>query len=90
MTQYEFNNLDRAIADSEEKSLIKILTEPGRDHVLGVTIIDYSASERIGEYVSAMMHKLGLNKILGTIHVYPTMIAANKFAAGMWKKNHTL
>ncbi len=88
VTRYEINNLDRAITDSEEKGLIKILTEPGRDRVLGVTIIGYRASELIGEYVSAMKHKLGLNKILGTIHIYPTMIEANKFAAGMWKKNH--
>jgi pyruvate/2-oxoglutarate dehydrogenase complex dihydrolipoamide dehydrogenase (E3) component len=88
VTRYEINNLDRAITDSEEKGLIKILTEPGIDLVLGVTIIGYRASELIGEYVSTMKHKLGLNKILGTIYIYPTMTEANKFAAGMWKKNH--
>jgi pyruvate/2-oxoglutarate dehydrogenase complex dihydrolipoamide dehydrogenase (E3) component len=88
ITRYEINNLDRAITDSEEKGLIKILTEPGRDLVLGVTIIGYRASELIGKYVSTMKHKLGLNKILGTIHIYPTMIEANKFSAGIWKKNH--
>ena len=40
------------------------------------------------EYVAAMKHGLGMNKILSTIHIYPTMAEANKFAAGVWKKSH--
>jgi hypothetical protein len=31
---------------------------------------------------------LGLNKILGTIHTYPTLAEANKYAAGEWKRAH--
>ena len=65
-----------------------MLTPPGKDTILGVTIVGESASDLISEYVLAMKHGLGLNKILGTIHIYPTMAEANKFAAGEWKKAH--
>ena len=40
----------------------------------------------IAEYVLAMKNNIGLNKILGTIHIYPTLAEANKFVAGEWKK----
>jgi pyruvate/2-oxoglutarate dehydrogenase complex dihydrolipoamide dehydrogenase (E3) component len=86
VTRYEINKLDRAITDSEEKGLIKILTESKRDRFLGVTIIGYRANKLIGEYVSAIKHNLGLNKVLGTIHIYPAMTAANNFAAGIARK----
>ena len=89
VTRYEIDNLDRAIADSEEQGIIKVLTLPGKDHILGATIMANDAGNLITEYVSAMKHGIGLNKILGTIHAYPTMAEANKFVAGVWKKNHT-
>lgn len=85
---YGIDDLDRAIADSEDKGYVKVLTPPGRDTILGVTIVGYHAGDLITEYVLAMKHGLGLNKILGTIHIYPTMAEANKYAAGIWKKNH--
>ena len=85
---YGIDDLDRAIADSEDKGYVKVLTQPGRDKILGVTIAGYHAGDLITEYVLAMKHGLGLNKILGTIHIYPTMAEANKYAAGIWKKNH--
>jgi mercury(II) reductase len=88
VTQYEINDLDRAIADSEDHGIVKVLTVPGKDKILGVTILGYHAGDLIAEYVLAMKHGLGLNKILGTIHIYPTMAEANKFAAGNWKKAH--
>ena len=65
-----------------------MLTVPGKDRILGVTIVGQHASELIAEYVLAMKHNLGLNKILGTIHAYPTMMEANKFVAGEWKRAH--
>ena len=68
---------------------MKVLTPPGKDKILGVTIVGYHAGDLITEYVLAMKHGLGLNQILGTIHIYPTMAEANKYAAGIWKKNHT-
>jgi dihydrolipoamide dehydrogenase len=86
---YGIDDLDRAIADSEDKGYVKVLTPPGKDKILGVTIVGYHAGDLIAEYVLAMKHGLGLNKILGTIHIYPTMAEANKYAAGIWKKNHT-
>lgn len=86
---YGIDDLDRAIADSEDKGYVKVLTPPGKDKILGVTIVGYHAGDLIAEYVLAMKHGLGLNQILGTIHIYPTMAEANKYAAGIWKKNHT-
>lgn len=86
LTRYGIDDLDRAIADSEASGFIKILTKPGGDRILGVTIVGNHASDIISEYVLAMKYGLGLNKILGTIHIYPTMAEANKYAAGEWKK----
>ncbi len=88
VTKYGIDDLDRAIADSEAYGFVKVLTVPGKDKILGVTIAGNHAGDLIAEYVLAMKHGLGLNKILGTIHIYPTMAEANKYAAGVWKQNH--
>ena len=88
VTRYGIDDLDRAIADGAAHGWVKVLTVPGRDHILGVTIVGAHAGELIAEYVLAMKHGLGLNKILGTIHIYPTLAEANKFAAGEWKRAH--
>jgi pyruvate/2-oxoglutarate dehydrogenase complex dihydrolipoamide dehydrogenase (E3) component/uncharacterized membrane protein YdjX (TVP38/TMEM64 family) len=88
VTDYGIDDLDRAIADSEDHGLVRVLTKPGTDKILGVTIVGSHAGDLIAEYVLAMKHKLGLNKILGTIHIYPTLAEANKYAAGNWKKAH--
>ncbi len=88
VTTYHLHDLDRAIADSATTGFVKVLTPPGKDRVLGATIVADHAGELIAEYVLAMKHGLGLNKILGTIHTYPTMAEANKFAAGAWKRAH--
>ncbi|WP_086616628.1 FAD-dependent oxidoreductase [Erythrobacter tepidarius] len=89
VTRYEIGELDRAIAESEPRGFVKVLTPAGgKDKVLGVTIVGAQAGELIAEYVLAMKHGIGLNKILGTIHAYPTMAEANKYAAGNWKKAH--
>jgi len=86
VTQYELDDLDRAISENEVKGFVKVLTKPGKDTILGATIVGLNAGEMLAEYTLAMKHKLGLNKILGTIHPYPTMVEGNKFAAGEWKK----
>jgi len=88
VTQYGIDDLDRAIADSEAHGFVKVLTIPGKDRILGVTIVGEHAGDLIAEYVLAMRHGLGLNKILGTIHIYPTLAEANKYAAGEWKRAH--
>jgi pyruvate/2-oxoglutarate dehydrogenase complex dihydrolipoamide dehydrogenase (E3) component len=88
VTRYGIDDLDRAIADGEAQGLVKVLTVPGKDRILGVTIAGEHAGDLIAEYVLAMRHGLGLNKILGTIHIYPTLAEANKYAAGEWKKAH--
>ena len=88
VTKYGIDDLDRAIADSEAHGFVKVLTVPGKDKFLGVTIVGAHAADLLAEYVLAMKHGLGLNKILGTIHTYPTMSEANKFAAGEWKRAH--
>jgi pyruvate/2-oxoglutarate dehydrogenase complex dihydrolipoamide dehydrogenase (E3) component/uncharacterized membrane protein YdjX (TVP38/TMEM64 family) len=88
VTKYGIDDLDRAIADSEAHGFVKVLTVPGKDRILGVTIVGSHAGDLLAEYVLAMNHGLGLNKILGTIHTYPTMAEANKYAAGEWKRAH--
>ena len=88
VTTYGIDDLDRAIADGNDHGVVKVLTVPGKDKILGVTIVGANAGELIAEYVLAMKHGLGLNKILGTIHIYPTMAEANKYAAGEWKRAH--
>ncbi len=88
VTTYGIDDLDRAIADSEAHGLVKVLTVPGKDKVLGVTIVGEHAGDLIAEYIMAMRHGIGLNKVLGTIHIYPTMAEANKYVAGNWKKAH--
>ncbi|MEC9374955.1 MAG: FAD-dependent oxidoreductase [Pseudomonadota bacterium] len=86
VTRYEISDLDRAIIDNEAKGFIKVLTIPGSDKILGVTIVGTHAGENIHEYVLAMQNDLGLNKILGTIHIYPTFTEGNKYLAGNWRK----
>lgn len=88
VTRFDIEELDRAIADGENHGYVKVLTVPGKDKILGVTIVGYHAAELIAEYILAMKHGIGLNKILGTIHIYPTLSEANKFAAGAWKRAH--
>ena len=88
VSTYGIDDLDRAIADEEAHGVVKVLTVPGKDRILGVTIVGAHAGDVIAEFVAAMRHGLGLNKILGTIHIYPTLAEANKYAAGVWKKAH--
>ncbi|MBU1831623.1 MAG: FAD-dependent oxidoreductase [Gammaproteobacteria bacterium] len=89
VTRYGIDDLDRAICDSQAEGFIKVLTEPGKDRILGVTIVGAQAGELLAEYVLAMKHGIGLKKILGTIHSYPSMSEANKYVAGEWQKAHT-
>jgi pyruvate/2-oxoglutarate dehydrogenase complex dihydrolipoamide dehydrogenase (E3) component len=88
VTRYGIDDLDRAIADGTAHGFVKVLTVPGKDRILGVTIVGEHAGDLLAEYVLAMKHGLGLNKILGTIHTYPTLAEANKYAAGEWKRAH--
>lgn len=88
VTTFDLGELDRALTEGEAHGLVKVITPKGKDKILGAAIVGEHAGELIAEFVLAMKHKLGLNKILGTIHVYPTMAEANKFAAGEWKKAH--
>jgi pyruvate/2-oxoglutarate dehydrogenase complex dihydrolipoamide dehydrogenase (E3) component len=88
VTTYGIDDLDRAIADGTAHGVVKVLTAPGKDRILGATIVGEHAGDLITEFVSAMKHGIGLNKILGTIHIYPTLAEANKYVAGNWKRNH--
>ena len=88
VTEYDLGDLDRAIAEGHASGKVKVLTVPGKDKILGVTIVGHHAGDLIAEFVLAMRYGLGMNKILGTIHAYPTWMEANKFAAGNWKRAH--
>ncbi|HDI1211824.1 TPA: FAD-dependent oxidoreductase [Aeromonas hydrophila] len=86
LTRFELAELDRAIADGERQGFIEVLTVPGKDQILGVTLVGTHAGERIAEFVLAMRHRLGLGKILATIHAYPTLMEGNKYLAGEWRR----
>ncbi|MFB9885800.1 FAD-dependent oxidoreductase [Balneatrix alpica] len=88
VSQFDIAELDRAIADSARHGFIKVLTVPGKDKILGVTLVGEHAGDLIAEFVLAMRYNLGLNKILGTIHIYPTLAESNKYVAGVWKRAH--
>ena len=88
VTTYGIDDLDRAIADGTAHGVVKILTVPGKDKILGATIAGEHAGDLIIEFITAMKYGIGLNKILGTIHIYPTLAEANKYAAGNWKRAH--
>lgn len=88
VTSYGIDDLDRAIADGEARGFVRVITPPGSDKILGVTIVGSHAGDIISEFVLAMRHSLGLSKILGTVHIYPTLSEANKFTAGNWRKAH--
>ena len=88
VTVYHLDDLDRAIADGEAQGFVKVLTVPGKDRILGATIVGEHAGDLLAEFVLAMKHGIGLNKILGTIHTYPTLAEANKYVAGNWKRAH--
>ena len=88
VTRYGLDELDRAIADGTANGFVKVLTVPGKDKILGAVIVGAQAGDLLAEFVLAMKHGLGLNKILGTIHIYPTLAEANKYAAGEWKRAH--
>jgi len=88
VTRYDISELDRAVTDGEDRGEVKVLTVPGKDRIIGATIVGDHAGDLISEISLAMKHKLGLNKILGTVHPYPTLAEANKFAAGAWKQAH--
>ncbi|MFA7823677.1 FAD-dependent oxidoreductase [Aeromonas dhakensis] len=86
LTRFELAELDRAIADGERQGFIEVLTVPGKDQILGASIVGTHAGERIAEFVLAMRHRLGLGKILATIHAYPTLMEGNKYVAGEWRR----
>lgn len=88
VTRYDLDDLDRAIVDSKAEGFVKVLTPPNSDQILGATIVGAHAGELLAEFTLAMKHGLGLGKILGTIHPYPTYSEASKYTAGVWRKAH--
>ncbi len=88
VTTYGLDDLDRAIADGAAEGVVRVLTAPGKDQILGATVVGSHAGELLAEFTLAMRWKLGLNKILGTIHPYPTWSESAKYAAGVWKRAH--
>ena len=87
VTRFELKDLDRAIIEGKKEGFIKVLTVPGKDKILGVTVVGYKADDMLAEFVLAMKHGIGLNKLLSTLHIYPTMMEANKYVSGEWKKS---
>ena len=88
VTTFQMAELDRAIADSARSGFVKVLTVPGKDRILGATIVGAHAADVLAEFVLAMKHGIGLDKILATIHTYPTMSEASKSVAGAWRLAH--
>lgn len=88
VTTYNLGELDRAIAEGADFGVVKVITPPRKDQILGATICGHHAGDLLAEFVLAMKYGLGLNKILGTIHPYPTFSEATKHVAGEWRKAH--
>ena len=88
VTRFHLDELDRALADEEGRGFVKVLTPPGKDRILGVTIVGHHAGDLMAEFIFAMKWGLGLKKVMGTIHIYPTLAEASKFAASTWRKKH--
>ena len=88
VVQYGLGHLDRAVAEGAREGWVRFLVQPGRDRIIGATIVGHNAGELIAEAALAMKHRIGLRKLLGTVHAYPTMAEANKYAAGEWRKAH--
>lgn len=88
VTRYGLDELDRALADEEGRGFVKVLTPPGKDRILGATIVGHHAGDLLAEFIAAMKHGIGLKKVMGTIHIYPTLAEANKFAASAWRRNN--
>ena len=88
VVRYDLDDLDRAIVDGTAQGWVKVITPKGKDRILGATIVGAHAGELISEFVLAMTHGLGLKKIMGTIHIYPTLTEANKFAASSWRQKN--
>ena len=88
VTRYGIGDLDRAIVDGTTCGFVKVLTAPGKDRILGVTIVGEHAGDLLAEFVLAMRHGLGLNKILATIHTYPTLSEASRYVSGEWRRAH--
>lgn len=88
VTRYDLGELDRAIAEGRTQGFVKVITVPGKDRLLGVSIVGHGAGELLGEFTLAMTQGIGLNKLLGTIHPYPTFSEAAKASAGVWKNAH--
>ena len=88
VTHYELSDLDRALTEDLAEGFVKVLTVPGKDRILGATIVGQHAGELLTEFALAMRYRLGLGKLLGVIHAYPTWSEANKYAAGAWKRAH--
>ena len=88
VTRFELDDLDRALADEEGRGFVKVLTPPGKDRILGATIVGHHAGDLLTEFIAAMKWGKGLKSMMGTIHIYPTLAEANKFAASAWRKKH--
>lgn len=91
VTRFDLADLDRALCDAGNTpptGFVKVLTPPGQDRILGVSIVAPQAADMLAEYVLAMRHGLGLKAILGTVHAHPTFVEANKHAAGAWQRSH--
>jgi pyruvate/2-oxoglutarate dehydrogenase complex dihydrolipoamide dehydrogenase (E3) component len=88
VVRYELGHHDRAVTESASRGFVKILVAPGKDRILGASIIGHNAGELVAEIALAMKHRIGLRKLLGTVHAYPTMTEAAKLAAGQWRRAH--
>ena len=85
VTRYDLDDLDRAIAESETAGFVKVLTPPGKETILGVTIVGSHAGEMIAQFILAMRHNMKLGQLAAAILPYPTWNEANKYVVGQYK-----
>jgi pyruvate/2-oxoglutarate dehydrogenase complex dihydrolipoamide dehydrogenase (E3) component len=80
------SSVDRAILEGATEGFLRLHLEKGKDHILGATLVAEHAGDMIGELCLAITHGIGLGKIAGVIHPYPTQGEVVKKAADTWRR----
>ncbi len=88
LTRLELGALDRAVTDGATAGYVKVLTVPGKDRILGVTVVADHGADLLAQFTLAMRNGLGLSQLLRTLHAYPSMSELSRQLAGQWQRDH--
>jgi pyruvate/2-oxoglutarate dehydrogenase complex dihydrolipoamide dehydrogenase (E3) component len=82
----EMSAVDRAVLDGETAGMAKVHVREGTDRIVGATIVAPHAGEIISELTLAIASGIGLGRIAGVIHPYPTQAEAIKKIADAYNR----